>query len=343
MIGIIMTETQFTKRRKNILSWFVVALMGLIYAFVYQLFIVKNKFAPAGISGIAVMLEYKLGFSIGYFAIIINIPLCIAAFFLVDKEFALKSFVFTIVYSVGYILLGKLDIGRFQYDAGNVDTIFPCMLAGTINGFCMGVCFRMNGSTGGSDIIGKYVSKVRPFLNFFAVTFVLNAIVAVISYFVYGEPNPETGKMVYNYKPVCLCILYCFLSGWVGNAICKGSRSACNFMIITTHPQEIEAEILKKLHHGVTEVSAIGAYSHQQRSLLICVVNHHQQVELRAIVAKYEDTFAFVYTIDETIGKFDRRKHTVLTHPLDINPVHTTPSDERKPEIIAENNENKTD
>ncbi len=338
-----MTETQFAKRRKNILSWFVVALMGLIYAFAYQLFIVKNRFAPAGISGIAVMLEYKLGFSIGYFSIIINIPLCIAAFFLVDKEFALKSFVFTIVYSVGYILLGKLDIGRFQYDAGNVDTIFPCMLAGSINGFCMGICFRMNGSTGGVDIISKYASKVRPFLNFFAVTFVLNAIVAVISYFVYGEPDPETGKMVYNYKPVCLCLLYCFLSGWVGNAICKGSRSACNFMIVTTHPQEIEAEILKKLHHGVTEVSAIGAYSHQQRSLLVCVVNHHQQVELRTIISKYEDTFAFVYTVDETIGKFERRKRPLLTRPINIENEQPVSAPENKPETVTEIKEDKSE
>lgn len=329
-----MTETQFTKRRKAALSWFAVALMGLISAFAYQLFIVRNKFAPAGINGIAVMLEYKLGFSIGYFSIIVNIPLCIAAFFLVDKEFALKSFVFTAVYSVGYILLGKLDIARFQYDAGNVDTIFPCMLAGSINGFCMGICFRMNGSTGGVDIISKYVSKVRPFLNFFVITFILNAIVAVVSYFVYGELDPETGKMTYDYKPVCLCILYCFLSGCVGNAICKGSRSACNFMIVTTHPQEIEAEILKKLHHGVTEINAIGAYSHQQRSLLVCVVNHHQQVELRSIISKYEDTFAFVYTVDETIGKFDRRKRPLLVRPTDEE--NNSTSVENKPETADE-------
>lgn len=282
--------------------------MGIIYGFAYQLFIVKNKFAPAGISGIGVMLEYKLGFSIGYFSLIINIPLCLAAFFLIDKEFALKSFVFTIFYSGMYLLLGKLDISRFQYDAGNVDTIFPCMLAGVINGFATGICFRMNGSTGGTDIIGKYVSKIRPFLNYFYVTFALNAVVAIISYFVYGTPDPNTGEMIYNYKPVCLCILYCFLAGFVGNAVCKGSRSACNFMIVTTHPEEIEAEILKKLHHGVTEIKALGAYSHKERSLLVCVVNRHQLVELRTIISRFEDTFAFVYTVDETVGRFDRQK-----------------------------------
>lgn len=310
-----MTEITENRSKKTILSWIVVALMGFIYALAYQLFIVKNRFAPAGISGVAVMIEYKIGFSIGWFSLIINIPLCIAAFFLINKEFALKSLVFTVVYSGAYLWLGKLDISRFQYDAGNVDTIFPCMLAGVINGVATGVCFRMNGSTGGTDIIGKYVSKIKPFLNYFAVTFVLNAIVAIASYFVYATPDPETGAMIYDYKPVCLCILYCFLSGFIGNAVCKGSRSACNFMIVTTHPQEIEAEIMAKLHHGVTELSAVGAYSHSQRSLLVCVVNRHQLVELRAIISRYEDTFAFVYTVDETVGKFDRRKKSLLIPP----------------------------
>jgi len=303
---------QTDNKPKKVLGWVVVVLMGLLYALTYQLFVVKNRFAPAGISGVAVMIEYKLGFSIGYFNLIVNIPLCVAAFFLINKEFALKSFLFTVVYSASYLLLGKLDISRFQYDAGNVDTIFPCMLAGILTGLATGTCFRVNGSTGGTDIIARYVSKIRPFLNFFAVTFVINAIVAIASYFVYAVPDPETGEMIYDYKPVCLCIMYCFMTGLVGNIICKGSRSACNFMIVTTHPKEIEKEILAKLHHGVTELNAVGAYSHNERSLLICVINRHQIVELREIISGYEDTFGFVYTVDETVGKFDRSKKPLL-------------------------------
>lgn len=311
-----MAEQTENKWKRIILSWGLVILMGFLYALTYQLFVVKNRFAPAGISGVAVMIEYKLGFSIGYFNLIVNIPLCIAAFFLIDKQFALKSFLFTTVYSVAYLLLGKVDISRFQYDAGNVDTIFPCMLAGVLTGICTGTCFRNNGSTGGTDIIARYLSKIRPFLNFFAVTFSLNAIVAIVSYFVYGEPDPETGKMVYQYKPVCLCILYCFISFVVGNAICKGSHTACNFMIVTDKPLEMEAEILAKLHHGVTEIDAVGAYGRNKKALLICVINHHQLPELKAIISKYENSFGFVYTVNETIGKFNRKKKSATAKNL---------------------------
>lgn len=55
--------------------------LAVLFAFNYELFIVKNHFAPAGVNGMATMIQYKFGFSIGYFSLIVNIPLCLFAFF----------------------------------------------------------------------------------------------------------------------------------------------------------------------------------------------------------------------------------------------------------------------
>ena len=281
--------------------------LAVLFAFNYELFIVKNHFAPAGVNGMATMIQYKFGFSIGYFSLIVNIPLCLFAFFCIDRAFAIKTAVFSVVYSVAVLLLEFIDISRFQYDAQGVDTIYPVLIAGAVGGFVYGLAFRRNSSTGGADIIAKFVSKKDPSLNFFWINFAINAAIAVLSFFVYAEPNAE-GILQYDFKPVCLCLLYCLLSGIVGNTIIKGSKSAYRFTVITSHADEIDAEILSKLKHSATRLSATGAYSNSSREMIVCVVNKRQLIEFKDILKNYDDTFAFVETVNETIGNFSKVK-----------------------------------
>lgn len=281
--------------------------LAFLFALNYELFIVKNHFAPAGINGIATMIQYKSGFSIGYFSLIVNVPLCVFAFFCISREFAVKTAVFSIAYSLFVLLLETADLSRFQYDAQGVDTIYPVLIAGAVGGFVYGLAFRRNSSTGGADVIAKYVSKKDPLLNFFWINFAINAVIACISFFVYAAPDAE-GVLQYDFKPVCLCLLYCLLSGIVGNAIIKGSRSAYRFTVITSHADEIDADILAKLKHSATRVKATGAYSNASRDMIVCVVNKRQLIEFKDILKKYDDTFAFVETVNETIGNFAKVK-----------------------------------
>ncbi|MBO4433250.1 MAG: YitT family protein, partial [Clostridia bacterium] len=64
---------------KEVLSYLMIVLSALILALNYHIFIVPNNFAPAGLNGIATMVQYKVGFSIGYMSLLINIPLCFLA------------------------------------------------------------------------------------------------------------------------------------------------------------------------------------------------------------------------------------------------------------------------
>ncbi len=288
---------------KILLTYLLIIGVAVLLAFNYQLFIVENGFAPAGLNGIATMIQYKTGFSIGYMSLIINIPLCFFAYFLLDKKFAKHSLCFCITYSFVFLLLQKIGLTDFQYNAGGHDTIFPVILSGVISGFVYGICFRTNSSTGGTDIISKYVSYKKPELNFFWVTFILNTIVAIVSFFVYAKPN-DIGGLIYDYKPVCLCILYCFISSFIGNYIIKGTKTACKFTIITAHPIEISNEITETLHHSSTKISAIGSFTNNEQTVLICVVNKHQIVDFKNILKKYDKTFSFQETVNETVGNF---------------------------------------
>ncbi len=284
-----------------------IAGIAVLLAFNYQLFIVKNDFAPAGLNGIATMIQYKTGFSIGYMSLIINIPLCILAYFLVDRGFAKRSLFFCLVYSFCFLYIQKIGFDAFQYDARGHDTIFPVILSGVLSGFVYSICFRCGASTGGTDIISKYINKKKPELNFFYVTFALNAVVAIASFFVYATPD-EAGSLIYDYKPVVLCVTYCFISTFFGNYLIMGTKRACKFIVITTHADEISNDIFKVIRHGTTKLSAVGSYSKTEKSVLICIVNRHQIMEFKKILSKYDDTFAYCETVDETYGNFVKVK-----------------------------------
>lgn len=291
--------------RKSVTEYAIIVAVAVAMSFNYMLFIVPNKFAPAGLGGIGTMLQYKLHFSIGWFSLIINVPLCVLAFFFLNKEFAVKSLVFVCVYSAVYLLLQQFDLKRFQYDAGGVDTIFPCLIAGIINGFIFGMSVRVNGSTGGTDIVAKFVSAKKPRLNFFWVTFAINAAVAIASFFVYAERGLD-GAFTYDYRPVVLCMLYSFTTSFVGNFMLKGSKTAYKFVVITTHAEDIERDIMYTLRRAVTRLEGVGAYTHEQKEVLLCVVGKHQMMDFQKLISKYPDTFAFVETVNETIGNFRR-------------------------------------
>ena len=141
-----------------VLEYVFIVLLGVLMSLGYIFFVITNNFAPAGINGIAVMVQYKLNFSVGFMSLIINIPLCVFAFFFVNRKFAVRTLVFCLVYSFSYLFLQKLDLSRFQYNANGVDTIYPVLIAGLISGFCYGCLFRLNSSSGGTDVVAKFVS-----------------------------------------------------------------------------------------------------------------------------------------------------------------------------------------
>ena len=289
------------QKAKTFLSYGTMVAAAILLAFNYYVFIITNHFAPAGLNGIATMIQYKTGFSISYMSLLLNVPLSVFAFFCIQRTFAVKTLLFSLVYSFTFLLLQRLDLTAIQYNAGGHDTIYPVIISGVLSGVVYGLCLKNNGSTGGTDVVSRYINKVRPDTNFYSVTFLLNAVVAIVSLFVYSTD-------ALDYKPVALCIVYCFISIFVGNQILKGSKTAYKLTIITTHADEISAEISHTLRHGTTKLSAVGTYTNTEKSVLLCVVNKHQLHDFQRIIAHYDDTFAFYELVNETYGNFVRVK-----------------------------------
>lgn len=272
--------------------------LAVAMALNYQIFILQNAFAPTGINGIATMVQYLFHFSVGYMSLIINIPLAILAFIFVDRDFALKTFTFALVFSGALLLFQtKIDLSRFIYHTEDGrSTLLAPVVSGAINGLIYGASIKLGASTGGTDFIAAFVHKRRPEYSMMRVIFVMNTVVAIMSYFVYD----------FNIEPVALCIIYSFITTHISDNILKGGQRALKVEMITAHPREITDQVIRELRHSATIIRAEGGYSHTEKTMLICVINKHQITRFTQIISAYPDTFACVSEVNETLGNFKR-------------------------------------
>ncbi len=283
------------KTAKKFLTYLVIVGLALVCALNYQLFVFPNRFAPAGLNGICTMIQYLSGISVGYLSLIINIPLALLVLKKVGSDFAVRSMLYVVSFSVFLILLGKTDLSRFAYDTDS-STILGPIVAGIINGACYSLLVRCSASSGGTDFVAALIHRVHPERSFFWITFAINVMVAVSSYFVYD----------FMVEPVILCIIYSFLSSTVSDRVMKSGRSAVRCEIVTDYPEELSSEIIRRLHHSATLIPAKGMYQNRETNILVCVVNKAQVPALADIVREYPNTFAALSGVNEVMGNFKR-------------------------------------
>ena len=283
--------------KKKLLSYLVVVGLALACALNYQLFVFPNRFAPAGLNGLCTMIQYLFHISVGYMSLLINIPLAIWAMVKVSRTMAVRSMVYVVAFSLALILLQRVDLSRFAYETANgTSKILGPLVAGVINGASYSILARCGANSGGMDFVAAVVHKKHPEMGFFWIIFLINAIVAGCSYFVYG----------YQVEPVILCILYSFMSSTVSDRVVRGRRSAVRCEIITDCPEEISEAIITRMHHTATLVPARGMYSNKETNVLLCIVNRNQIPELAELLEEYPHTFAVLSGVSDVIGNFKR-------------------------------------
>ena len=280
---------------KKVWTYLVIAMVAFVAAVNYELFVFPNQFAPSGVNGICTMIQYITGISVGYLSLLINVPLAVWCYIEVSKPMAIRSMIYVLTFSVGLVILDHVDLSAFAYvtETGTSKILGP-LVAGIIQGYVYSILVKASAYTGGTDFISAIVHKRNPSKPFFGMSFAINSVIAVCSYFVYG----------YQMEPVILCILYSFMSTTVGDRLMKSGREAISFEIVTDYPDEISREIIEKLHHTTTLIPGKGMYSGRETSVLICVVNKTQAAAVARIVRKYPSTFAIMDPVSEVMGNF---------------------------------------
>ena len=295
---------------KKVWTYFAIAVVALIAAINYELFVFSNQFAPSGLNGICTMIQHVFGISVGYLSLIINIPLALWCYIEVSKPIALRSMVYVFVFSLGLVILDYVDLSAFAYITENgTSKILGPLVAGVIQGYVFSILAKASAYSGGMDFISAVIHKRNPNKSVFGISFTINCFVAAASYFVYG----------YQMEPVILCILYSFMSSTVADKQMKQGREAVCFEIITDYPREISEEIINKIHHTTTLIPAKGMYSGRETNMLICVVNKTQAATVSRIIRKYPRTFAVMDPVSEVMGNFKELNNEgkVVSHVLD--------------------------
>ncbi|MDY3862480.1 MAG: YitT family protein [Eubacteriales bacterium] len=285
----------------RVFRYLAIALFAVAYALIYEIFVFPNSFAPAGINGIVTMIQYLFRFKVGYLSLIINLPMLAVAWFVLDRSYALRTLTFTLIFSGTLLVSERLGIAESGIIFEATDTggrLLAAIAAGLFNGFLYSMSVRMGGSTGGTDVVGEFIHHARPEYNTVWVIFTINAIVAVASFFVYDL----------KYEPVILCAVYIFVNSRTSDAIFKGNRAAAKFEVITTQPEQLSHELITTLRHGCTVIRAEGMYTHSNRAMLVCVINRRQVVDFERIIRKYDNTFAYISTVNGIVGNFKKIK-----------------------------------
>ena len=285
--------------KKAVSQYAVTVLMALVMAINYEIFIFPNTFAPAGINGIATMIQYKLNFSIGYMNLLLNIPLCVISLFVLKSDYAFKSLTFCLSFSLFALVFkyGIIDLSPYIYQTDNGTSIVLAPLAaGVINGFIYGVTIKVNASTGGTAIVGSLVHHNHPEKNIMYIIFALNAAVAVSSYFVYD----------YKMEPVICCLIYCYVTSLLSDGMLRGFKSQIKFEIVTDDYEQLAREVIEETHHTATVLPAKGMFSGRETDLMLCVVNKRQVVKLQKIIERHPGTFAYMSSVNEIFGNYNK-------------------------------------
>lgn len=259
---------------------------GFVCATGINLLLVPETLVPAGLGGVAVLVEYASGVPAGALYAVFNIPLFILAWRHVDRTFALLSLVGLAAFSgalLATVGLSRLDVVR--------DPIVAAVFGGAISGLGGGLSLRFYGSLGGMDIIGVLVRQ-RLSVSVAGVGFVLNlGIVSVMA-------------VVYGLEPAFMTMLGLAAGAWVFDRVLTGLGLSKAVLVISDRPDDIADSLIHELRRGVTFLEGEGAFRRTRKRLVYCVVTQRQLADLKRIVRRL-DPGAFVTVLDanEVIGE----------------------------------------
>ncbi len=153
------------------------------------------------------------------------------------------------------------------------------------------------GASGGTYGISALLKHTKPETNIAYVSFIMDTSVVLIAFFVYGM----------KITPVICTLLNLFIANMIVDNGLSGIKHGYKFEIITPYPNELSAELIERLKHGVTRIEVHGMYSDTDKYMLICIITKRQIGEMMKIIKSYPDTFACFEKVNEVFGNFQRK------------------------------------
>ncbi len=278
--------------------------VGMIVGTAYHVFQNSNGFAPGGVGGLATITNYLLPDSLSgdwswtVLMLTFNLPIFALVSIFINKKLGLILSVYMLTQSFMPQILTLIGIKPYSLanNAADFNIVFACVATGVISGFGFSLMLKRFGASGGTYGISALIKRARPAANIAYVSFILDASVVFIAFFVYG----------FKITPVICTLINLFIANLIVDNVLSGVKNGYKFELITSNPDEISRELMTTLKHGVTEIRVHGMYADTDRFMLVCIINKRQIGEMMKIIKKYPGTFASFEKVTEVFGNFKR-------------------------------------
>ena len=266
-----------------------IALGAAIMSFGIINFSITSSLASGGLTGISLILFHVFGISPALSTLVINIPLLILYY-----RYTNKQVFFLTIYGIA-CLSGSLRlfevIGPLMPNLQN-DMILAAIGFGATVGLGTGLILQKEGTTGGALIVAKLlkdifnVSVTKTFLVFDSVV-----ILASLYFFL------SATDAIYS-------LIGLYISVQVIAKVQEGFVSGYKVLIFSERYEEIAEAIHQRLNRGVTFVHGTGAYSKDEKNVVLVIVDNKQLVRLKKIVYEIDSSsFVSVSHTYETLGE----------------------------------------
>ncbi len=272
------------QQKKTLREWIVMYLKIVIgaalYAAGFQFFLYPNAIPTGGLTGIAMIINFLTDLPVGILTLIMNVPLFIFSWKKFGLQFIIASLVGTVLASV------FVDIfAQFPLEVTH-EPLLGAIYGGIIKGFGLGVVYHTGATTGGVDIAAKFLRSRYQHINFS--TFILGLDVVVITAF---------AVFFRRYDSAMYAIICMYIASKVIDLVLYGAINSKVCYIITEKSAEIKDALLNRLHRGVTYLHGQGAWSGEEKDIILCVIKRSQIVELKHLIRALDDR-AFVIVSD---------------------------------------------
>lgn len=273
----------------NVKTFLLVNLGVLLLTCGVYFFKLPNHFSTGGVSGLAILLGSVVPVSTATLMAVINIALLVLGYLFLGREFGFWTTYCSLMYSAETWLLEELFPMTAPFtDQPLLELCFAMMLPAVGSA----LLFNYNASSGGTDIIAMILKKYTTISDVGKGLFLSDSVIALAPFFIFGA---ETGLF---------SMLGLFLKSFVVDSVIESINLCKFFSIVTSKPQEICDYIIHELHHSSTVVDGQGAFSHQDKKVVLTAVRRGEAVRLRQKCKQIDPhSFMFITNTSEIIGK----------------------------------------
>ncbi|MEH7482220.1 Uncharacterized membrane-anchored protein YitT, contains DUF161 and DUF2179 domains [Bacillus sp. OV166] len=275
--------------RKVILRTIAITIGAILMATGLEIFLVPNHVIDGGITGISIMLAHIIGWKLGIFIFILNLPFVYMGY----KQMG-KTFAFSTVY--GIIVLSIFVSFFHPIPAFTDDILLATVFGGMILGMGVGIVIRNGGALDGTEILALVITKKVPFS--------VGQIIMFINIFILGAAG-----FVFSWDRAMYSLLAYVIASKAIDAVVAGLEESKSVWIISDEAEEIGNAINARLGRGVTYIKGQGAFTGDSKKVIFSIITRLEESKLTTIVEDIDPTaFLAIADISEVRGGRFKKK-----------------------------------